>query len=345
MQQPLFTVIAILFITISSGKYSQAIDCKPGRGKKVQHTIIVDQSGKGHFTKIQDAIDSIPINNDKWIKVRINPGTYIEQVTIPEEKPCIFLKGRDRALTTITYNAHKRTDTSATFTSSPSNVVAMGITFKNSYNLPYKQNTYSKNISYGIKMPGVGVSPALSARIYGDKSAFYDCAFLGVQDTLWDVQGRHHFLNCYIEGAVDFIFGAGQSLYEGCSINVTGDGVITAQGREFPNDPNGFVFSGCTVSGIEGVRAFLGRAYRPYSRVIFQDSYFSEVVDPLGWNAWGYVGKEENFKYAELNCKGPGSNKSKRVPWVITKPSTGHSEVFSKSSFIDQDGWLAKLPL
>lgn len=63
-------------------------------------------------------------------------------------------------------------------------------------------------------MPGVGVSPALSARIYGDKSAFYDCAFLGVQDTLWDVQGRHHFLNCYIEGAVDFIFGAGQSLYE-----------------------------------------------------------------------------------------------------------------------------------
>ncbi|KAJ6694448.1 hypothetical protein OIU85_005160 [Salix viminalis] len=332
MQQPLFTVIAILFITISSGKYSQAIDCKPGRGKKVQHTIIVDQSGKGHFTKIQDAIDSIPIDNDKWIKVRINPGTYIEQVTIPEEKPCIFLKGRDRALTTITYNAHKRTDTSATFTSSPSNVVAMGITFKNSYNLPYKQNIYSKNISYGIKMPGAGVSPALSARIYGDKSAFYDCAFLGVQDTLWDVQGRHHFLNCYIEGAVDFIFGAGQSLYE-------------PKVESFRMIPMVSYLVAALFLELKGVRAFLGRAYRPYSRVIFQDSYFSEVVDPLGWNAWGYVGKEENFKYAELNCKGPGSNKSKRVPWVITKPSTGHSEVFSKSSFIDQDGWLAKLPL
>jgi pectinesterase len=80
---------------------------------------------------------------------------------------------------------------------------------QNSYNLPFKQN-----INYGIKIPGVGVAPALSARIYGDKSAFYDCAFLGVQDTLSDVQGRHHFFSCYIEGAVDFIFGAGQSFYE-----------------------------------------------------------------------------------------------------------------------------------
>jgi pectinesterase len=46
----------------------------------------------------------------------------------------------------------------------------------------------------------------------------------------------------------------------------------------------------------------------------------------------------------EVNCKGPGSNKSKRVPWV-RKPSTGQHELFSKPSFIDQDGWLAKLPL
>ena len=45
------------------------------------------------------------------------------------------------------------------------------------------QNTYK-----GIKVPGA--KPALSARIYGDKSAFYDCAFLRVQDILWDASGR-----------------------------------------------------------------------------------------------------------------------------------------------------------
>lgn len=50
--------------------------------------------------------------------------------------------------------------------------------------------------------------------IAGDKASFYRCSFYGVQDTLWDVEGRHYFKGCFIEGAVDFIFGAGQSIYE-----------------------------------------------------------------------------------------------------------------------------------
>jgi len=69
------------------------------------------------------------------------------------------------------------------------------------------QNTYK-----GIKVPGA--KPALSARIYGDKSAFYDCAFFGVQDILWDASDRHHFSDCYIEGGVDLIYGASQFFYE-----------------------------------------------------------------------------------------------------------------------------------
>jgi len=50
--------------------------------------------------------------------------------------------------------------------------------------------------------------------VSGDKTYFYSVGFFGFQDTLWDDQGRHYYKNCLIEGAVDFIFGAGQSLYE-----------------------------------------------------------------------------------------------------------------------------------
>jgi hypothetical protein len=53
-----------------------------------------------------------------------------EKVTIPQEKPCIFLEGSGRDVTTIKYDDHGQTDTSATFTSSPDNVVAKGITFE-----------------------------------------------------------------------------------------------------------------------------------------------------------------------------------------------------------------------
>lgn len=56
--------------------------------------------------------------------------------------------------------------------------------------------------------------PAAAARISGDKSFFHRCGFYGLQDTLWDDEGRHYFERCSIQGAVDFIFGAGQSMYE-----------------------------------------------------------------------------------------------------------------------------------
>ena len=72
-----------------------------------------------------------------------------------------------------------------------------------------KKNSYNN--------PPTAANPirtAVAAKISGDKSAFYRCGFLWFQDTLWDVQGRHYFKLCTIQGAVDFIFGAGQSIYE-----------------------------------------------------------------------------------------------------------------------------------
>lgn len=54
---------------------------------------------------------------------------------------------------------------------------------------------------------------AVAMRISGDKAAFYNCKFIGYQDTLCDDKGKHIFSDCYIQGTVDFIFGNGQSLY------------------------------------------------------------------------------------------------------------------------------------
>ncbi|KAL9404421.1 hypothetical protein Peur_001393 [Populus x canadensis] len=82
--------------------------------------------------------------------------------------------------------------------------------------------------------------------VTGDKTAFCQCGFAGVQNTLLfnttktllDDGGRHYFKRCSIQGAVDFIFD--------CSIQALG-GFIPAQGRTNPNDANGFLFKGCNV--------------------------------------------------------------------------------------------------
>lgn len=54
---------------------------------------------------------------------------------------------------------------------------------------------------------------AVAMLVGGDKS-FYKCGLVGFQDTLCDYMGHHYFHSCYIEGAIDFIFGYGQYIYE-----------------------------------------------------------------------------------------------------------------------------------
>jgi len=78
------------------------------------------------------------------------------------------------------------------------------------------QNSYSFENKKGDYREDKQVKQAVAISVYGDKSAFYNCGFIGYQDTLWDVEGRHFFKDSYIEGAIDFIWGDGQSIYEVC---------------------------------------------------------------------------------------------------------------------------------
>ncbi|XP_020224760.2 probable pectinesterase 66 [Cajanus cajan] len=327
------TFILILFISYFFC-LGIAADCG---GKNVAYTITVGRNGKVTFKTIQAAIDSIKSNNDQWVKIHIKAGFYTEQVHIPREKPCIILEGENSQNTIINFSDHysvpQGTSSTGTFISWPSNVIASDITFKNSYNVDDKGNNK--------------IFPAVAASIYGDKTFLLRCSFIGYQDTLFDVIGRHYFKDCYIQGEIDFIFGNGQSYYENCLINAIGRnknlaGFVTAQSRDSPNDPGGFVFEGGSIVGNGKVN--LGRAWRAYSRVIFHNTNFSSVITPQGWNNFGHVGEENKFTYAEVDCKGPGADTSKRVPWT-KKLNSAQLQEFSLASFINKDSWLNNLPI
>ncbi|OMP04177.1 hypothetical protein COLO4_09878 [Corchorus olitorius] len=187
---------------------------------------------------------------------------------------------------------------------------------------------------------------AAAAAIHGDKSYFYRCGFSSVQDTLWDNSGRHYFKRCTIEGAVDFICGAGQSIYEDCTIRYLGDllkgtGYITAQSREEKTDANGFVFKNCNVYGTG--KALLGRAWRQSARVLFYNCQFADIIDPLGWEAWNGQSQEQ-LTFAEYGNRGPGADTSKRVQWE-KKLSAQAVAQFTSMSYIDNEGWLQSLPV
>ncbi|GAB2292142.1 hypothetical protein Dimus_026393 [Dionaea muscipula] len=294
-----------------------------------EKTIIVDQSGSGNFTTIQSAIDYIPSNNVDNILVHIKAGIYHEKVVIPQDKPFVTLRGEGMYATVIEWDEYLLDDQSA-LNLLADNFVASGIGFVNTYNYP--------------KVPiGTPRSPATAVKVSGDKAIFHRCGFFGLQDTLWDDHGRHYFKECRIEGAVDFIYGAGQSIYEGCVVQVNADqlgfglaGFITAQGRESPIDKNGFVFHGCTVNGTGST--YLGRAWRPFARVLFHQTHILEDVVPLGWDAWTAYHKEQQLTFAELDCDGPNYDPSNRAKWAFVNDSAPVLDMLTLA-YIDTDGW------
>ncbi|XP_038703848.1 probable pectinesterase 29 [Tripterygium wilfordii] len=279
MNQSLLLFISTLLLECFFVYSSPDCALNPKNPYKVAYTIVVDQSGHGNFTTVQKAIDSIPGQNNRWIRVQISPGKYMEQVVIPYDKPCIFLEGsRGQNYTIIESSGPEMMNKSGTITSYPDNILMKGITFKNTHNIP------------PVTPP---VKQALAAEIHGDKSVFYECSFYGLQDTLWDATGRHYFYKSYIEGGIDFIFGYAQSIYEDCTINVNMGvyepqltGYITANGRVSAKDTSGFVFKSCRIGG--SGKAYLGRAWSGFSRVIIVNSVLSDVVVPLGWDSWNY---------------------------------------------------------
>ncbi|KAJ7950625.1 Pectinesterase [Quillaja saponaria] len=295
--------------------------------------IIVDQSGHGNFSTIQSAIDAIPSNNKFWVSINVKAGTYREKVKIPYDKPYIILKGEGKRKTNVVWDDHDNVAESPTFSALADNIVVKCMSFRNSYNNPINNN------------PRVA---AVAAMITGDKSYFYRVGFFGLQDTLWDDQGRHYYKLCTIQGAVDFIFGTAQTIFERCSISVIGNalepglpGFIAAQGRINPKDGNGFVFKECNVFGSGST--FLGRPWRDYSRVLFYNTNMSSVVQPRGWEAWKSSGREDLLTFAEYGCFGPGADTSNRVKWEKNLDLKTIEELTSMS-FIDSEGWLQNQP-
>ncbi|KAL6204541.1 hypothetical protein ACLB2K_021808 [Fragaria x ananassa] len=285
--------------------------------------ITVDQSGKGDYKKIQEAIDSVASNNAELVFIRVKPGVYEEKVTVPADKPFITISGTKAADTVITWNDSGEIFESPTFSVLASDFVGRYLTIQNTY--------------------GSG-GKAVALRVSGDRAAFYGCRILSRQDTLLDDTGRHYYNNCYIEGDVDFICGNAASFYEKCHLHSLslGTGAITAQRRMSPAEDTGFTFFGCKITGVK--TAVLGRPWGTYSRVVFAFSYMTSAVLPQGWDDWGNSANQlSTVYYGQYKCSGRGATTSKRVEWARDLTSEEVEPFLTKDS-IDANAWLRSVP-
>ncbi|KAG6612488.1 Pectin methylesterase [Phytophthora cinnamomi] len=57
----------------------------------------------------------------------------------------------------------------------------------------------------------------------------------------------------------------------------------------------------------------MGRPWKPYSRVVWQNSGFSKVINSEGWQKWNGDNNVANVYLKEFNNRGPGAARGKRV--------------------------------
>jgi pectinesterase len=290
----LFALVCILCSTFAD-KYQRL---KPDHG-----ALVVDASGAytGSYLNISAAVIALHNKTDVQ-KIFIYPGIYTEQVYIPPHAGPLTVQGytsdtRDykNNAVTLTYNLSRSTPGLAN--NDATSTLRLWTANVRLYNLNIA-NTFGSAVTNGQAL-------ALSAQ--NTNQGFYGCSFAGFQDTMYANEGRQIYAKSYISGAVDFIFGLrAVAWFEKVDIQTIGTGYITANGREAETNPSFYVFNNANVSGTSGPNStMLGRPWRPYSRVVFQESYLSDVVKTEGWSRWDDVQSTHNVVYKEYKVRNP----------------------------------------
>jgi len=266
-----------------------------------KYDFTVAKDGSGDFKYIQDAIDAMRVYPLRRITLYIKNGVYNEKIVLPSDNTDVSFIGESVDKTIISFNDYSGRGKLTTFTSytakiSGNRFIAENITFMNSAG---------------------PVGQALALYVDADKAVFKNCRFVGNQDTIYAAgeNARQYFVDCYIEGTTDFIFGPSTAVFQNCTIKAKTNSFITAantpQGKKF-----GFVFLDCKIIVDTSVtKLFLGRPWRSYSRTVFIRCQLPKQIAPDGWNNWGNPENEKTTFYAEYKNTGEGADTKSRVAW------------------------------
>ncbi|MDV9168812.1 pectinesterase family protein [Streptomyces sp. W16] len=282
-------------------------------------TLYVDPRGRGDFTTVQAAVTAA---TGAGYTLVIAPGVYRETVTAGVTDPATggltdaasemtwLGAGEDPRAVVIVYdnaNGTRKPDGSGTYGTSGSattlirtdGFTARRITFANDW--------------LRAEHPDITGTQAVAIKVQGDRSAFFDCHFLGHQDTLYadslalGVFARQYYARCYIEGDVDFVFGRATAVYDHCHFR-------TLNRTDLATAPYGFVFAPSTA--VANPRGYLVT----HSRVSSQapDGYYKLArpwVPGSDTTARPMLTVRETVLGAGIDAVAPYTNMSEAYPW------------------------------
>lgn len=270
--------------------------------------IFVSKNESADYNTIQSAIDSVRVFPLEEVTIYVANGVYQEKITIPENKPNIHIIGESSENTIVSFDDYAEKVDSigkklGTFRTATAMIHANDFTLRNI--------TIRNSAGYGKE-----IGQAVALYLSGDRCRVYNARLLGNQDTLYTSQGRQFFSGCYVEGHVDFIFGAATAVFKDCEIHSLREGYITAASTP-ENQKYGFIFFNCKLTGSAKERTvYLGRPWRPYAHTLFINCSMESHIKLEGWDNWRNPENEQTARYGEYQSFGVGFSGDKRVDWA-----------------------------
>lgn len=279
-----------------------------------QGALVVGQGQK--FTTISAAVAALSNTTTSEQIIFINPGTYAEQVYIPKLSGPLTVQG-------YTTDDSKYAKNQVTIVASESQKTKPNNDLTGTLRVWTSDfKLYNVNVKNAF---GQG-SQAIAVSAQAGRQGYYACSLLGYQDTLLSNLGTQLYAKSYIEGATDFIFGQrAQAWFENCDFGVVSaaTGWITASGR-FSNDSGWYVINRSRVAAAPGNTVgdgvyYLGRPWRNFARVVFQNTELSKVINPAGWAIWNVGDDRTNetyfgeFKNTGAGAQGQRANFTKEI--------------------------------
>lgn len=240
---------------------------------------VVAQDGTGDYTTVQAAIDAAPEGRVKPWLIFIKEGVYKEHVDVPESKPYLHFIGQDRNKVSISDDKlcggdnALHVDVGATFVARAENLYFEGISFVNSYGV--EQNAGPQALALNTK---------------NDRLVFNNCGMYSYQDT-WitpsDSHCRAYVKNCFIEGAVDFIYNNGDYYFDGDTLNIVRkDGGYIVAPSHNSDSKWGYVFMNnvITAPGVPSeTSVWLGRPWHDQPKTVFINTKAEVTIPATGW--------------------------------------------------------------
>jgi pectin methylesterase-like acyl-CoA thioesterase len=312
---------------------------------------VVAKDGSGTFTTVQAAVNAVPSGNSSRYTISIKSGTYKELVSIPSNKPFISFIGLGAGPSDVVISYDNASGTpnpaggtygtsgSASVTIDGHDFTAKNLTFANTFD--------EASHSYSAEQ-------AVAVLTRTDRLIFDGVRFLGNQDTLYhnsanaSTVGRAYFRNCYVEGDVDFIFGRGTGVFQGCEIrslnrgSSSNNGYVTAASTTNTN-PYGYLFYKCnlTTNGAVAGSVYLGRPWHPggdvnaIGQVLFRESTLGAHIKSAPWTDMsGFSWKDARFSEYKNSGSGAGTGSN--------RPQTSDSQAanYTPQKYLaGSDGW------